>query len=97
MAKLNYDVFNGFAVGNFELLSGNCPAARATATEVIAKMYVPLIQGALLYAFKLDQLGGGDKENAEGAVFATAVLPRIHAACECVLRCVHASVSCRPS
>ena len=82
MSKLNYDIFNLFAVGQFQLRTGNCPAARSTTQSIVSKMYVPMIQGALRYAYKLDKLGGGEKENAEGAVFAAAVLPRIHAACE---------------
>lgn len=43
-------------------------------------MYIPMIQGAMRYAYKVDKLSGGEKEAAEGAVFAAAVLPRIHAA-----------------
>ena len=84
MAKLNYDLFNLFAVGNFQLLSGNCPAAKKTTKEIIQKMYVPMIQGTLRYAYKVDKLQGGEKEGAEMASFAAAVLPKIHAICECV-------------
>jgi len=80
MSKLNYDIFNLFAVGQFQLRTGNCPAARSTTQSITSKMYVPMIQGALRYAYKLDKLGGGEKENAEAAVFSAAVLPRIHAA-----------------
>merc|ERR1712045_141680 len=43
-------------------------------------MYIPLIQGTLRYAYKVEFLQGEEKEKAEGAVFAAAVLPRIHAA-----------------
>ena len=39
-----------------------------------------MIQGSLRYAYKVDKLQGGEKENAEGAVFAAAVLPVVHAA-----------------
>merc|ERR1719401_505943 len=42
-------------------------------------MTVPLIQGALRYAYKVGNLGGGNVEKAEGAVFAAAVLPLVHA------------------
>mmetsp|Transcript_17593 Transcript_17593/g.31030 ORF Transcript_17593/g.31030 Transcript_17593/m.31030 type:complete len:551 (-) Transcript_17593:84-1736(-) len=79
MAKLNYDLFNLFAVGNFQLSTGNCPAARRTTKEIITKLYVPMIQGTMRYAYKADKLSGGEKEKAEGAVFAAAVLPRVHA------------------
>jgi len=79
-AKLNYDLFSLFSVGNFQLLSGNCPAARATAKEITEKMYVPMIQGAMRCAYKVGEMFGGEKEKAEGAAFAAAVLPRVHAA-----------------
>jgi len=79
-AKLNYDLFSLFSVGNFQLLSGNCPAARTTTKEITKKMYVPMIQGAMRYAYKVGKMFGGEKEQAEGAAFAAAVLPRVHAA-----------------
>ena len=82
MAKLNYDIFNLIAVGQFQLQTGNCPAARLTTDKIISKMYIPIIQGTLRYAFAVAELLGGEKEQAEGAAFAAAVLPRIHAACE---------------
>ena len=37
-----------------------------------------MIQGTLRYVMKRGQ----DKEEVEGAIFAAAVLPKIHAACE---------------
>jgi len=79
-AKLNYDLFDLFAVGNFQLQSGNCAGARDTTKAITTKMYIPMIQGAMRYAYKVDKLQGGEKEKAEGAVFAAAVLPRVHAA-----------------
>jgi hypothetical protein len=79
-AKLNYDLFDLFAVGNYQLTSGNCPAARETKKQIANLMYIPMIQGAMRYAYKVDKLQGGEKEKAEGAVFAAAVLPRVHAA-----------------
>jgi len=38
-----------------------------------------MIQVALRYAYKVDKLQGGSKEKAEGAVFAAAILPLVHA------------------
>jgi len=43
-------------------------------------MAIPLIQGTLRYAYKLEFSQGGDKERGEGAVFAAAIVPRV-AAC----------------
>jgi hypothetical protein len=81
-AAVNYEIFDLFALGNYQLQSGNCPGARATTKLVTELMYVPLIQGTLRYAYTLDKLSGGEKESAEGATFAASVLPRIHAANE---------------
>ena len=39
-----------------------------------------MTRGSLRYAYKVDKLQGGEKEKAEGAAFAAAVLPRVHAA-----------------
>jgi len=40
-------------------------------------MYVPLIQGTIRYAYKVEE-GAVEKEQAEGTVFAASILPRIH-------------------
>jgi hypothetical protein len=79
-SKINYDLMSLFSLGNFQLQSGNCSAARKTKEQVAQLMYVPLIQGALRYAFKVDKLQGGEKEKAEGAAFVAAVNPRVYAA-----------------
>jgi hypothetical protein len=81
-AAVNYELFDLFALGNYQLQSGNCPGARETTKLITELMYIPLIQGTLRYAYMLDKLSGGEKEAAEGAVFAASVLPRIHAANE---------------
>eukprot|EP00804_Cyclotella_cryptica_P013469 CCRYP_005189-RB/>CCRYP_005189-RB protein AED:0.02 eAED:0.02 QI:1281/1/1/1/1/1/2/160/359 len=79
-SALNYAVFDLFALGNFQLQSGNCQAARDTVKHITQLMYVPMIQGTMRYAYTIGELQGGEKEKAEGAAFAAAVLPRIHAA-----------------
>lgn len=79
-SKLNYDLMDLFALGNEQILSGNCPAAKETTARIMELMYVPMIQGALRYAYKVDKLDGGEKEAAEGVAFSAGVLPRIHAA-----------------
>lgn len=79
-AKLNYDIGGLFTLGNFQIKSGDCTAARDTLEKITAKMYIPLLQGTMSYAYELEMLQGGEKEGAEGATFAAAVLPRIHAA-----------------
>merc|ERR1740129_375562 len=43
-------------------------------------MTIPVIQGTLRYAYKVGMgVATGEKEKAEGAVFAAGVLPRVHA------------------
>jgi hypothetical protein len=79
MAKVNYDIFDMFALGNYQILSGNCMGARETKEKIVRKMYIPMIQGAMSYAYKVDILQGGEKEAFEGATFAAAALPRVHA------------------
>ena len=79
-AKVNYDLMDLYALGNEQILSGNCPAAKDTTAKIMEKLYIPMIQGTLRYAYKVEKLQGGEKEKAEGAAFAAAVLPRIHAA-----------------
>ena len=79
-SKVNSELLNLFNVGQGQLQAGMCEEARITKNKVADIMYIPLIQGTLRYAYKVDKLSGGEKEKAEGAVFAAAVLPRIHAA-----------------
>lgn len=77
IASINHRLFNLFAKGRDTLLGGKCPDVRAIVDDITALMAVPLIQGTLRYAYKLDKLNGGEKERGEGATFAAAVLPRL--------------------
>jgi len=77
-SKVNMELFQLFNVGQGQLQTGKCADARVTKDKIVDLMYIPLIQGTMRYAHKVDKLGlTGDKEKAEGAVFAAAVLPRI--------------------
>lgn len=80
-AKVNYDLMTKFAAGKFDILAGNCAGAKSMIPDIASKMSVPLIQGTIRYAYKVEKQGGGEKEKAEGAVFAAAILPRV-AACD---------------
>jgi hypothetical protein len=79
-AWINYEIFDLFALGKFQLETGNCPNARKTLRSIIELMYIPMIQGTLRYAVNVGVQQGGEKAKAEGAIFAAAVLPRVHAA-----------------
>ena len=71
-----------FDCGKDELSGGNCDAARNILPDITAKMYVPMVQGTLRYAYKVAHQGGTEKEKAEGAIFAAAVLPKVHSICK---------------
>jgi len=62
--------------GNMELNSGDCDAAEATKNELTDVIYIPIIQGALKYAYK----GDDEKGKAEGTAFMHAVVGRVNAA-----------------
>merc|ERR1719271_677721 len=63
-----------------------CKEATHYVKEIVAQMTVPLIQGAIKYAYKADPNGGNETETekdegkawAEFHAFASAALPRVH-------------------
>jgi hypothetical protein len=77
---VNTEIFKQLDIGKNNLLTGKCEDTRPVVRQIVALMAVPLIQGTLRYAYKLEFLAGGDKERGEGAVFAAAIVPRV-AAC----------------
>merc|ERR1712160_113079 len=81
-----------FYSGSLELQAGLCDDARETTAKVVDLMYVPMIQGTQRYAYKVEKLSGGEKEMAEGAVFAAAVLPRIFAEDEAAAQTIYDSM-----
>jgi len=88
-AKVNHQLFDLFAVGNDQLKRGECESARKTTQKVKELMYIPMIQGTLRYAYKVSKLQGGEVEKAEGATFAAAVLPMVHAASSSAASTIH--------
>ena len=70
-----------FASGRNLLQQGNCSAVRPVVDQIVSLMTVPLVQGALRYAYKNSGVaqGASAKNAAEGATFAAAVLPLVHA------------------
>lgn len=90
-AQVNTKIFTEFAVGQDLLLRGKCERAKVSKNKIINLMSIPLVQGTLRYAYKVnrrqtyvidedeenpDQLE--EKEKAEGAVFAASIIPRVH-------------------
>jgi len=78
ISYVNTQLFNKLAIGQAKLLMGQCDAVRPVLLEMVALMATPLIQGTLRYAYKVDRMSGGDKEKAEGAIFAAAIVPRVY-------------------
>jgi len=76
-AAVNTEIFSNLNAGQAALQSGDCDGANAAAGNIVALMSVPLIQGVLRAAYKLDKEEGGEKELGYGTVFAAAVLPAI--------------------
>jgi len=79
ISKVNYLLGDQFTLGQNALLTYNCGGVRPIVDKIADLMSVPMIQGTLRYAYKVDIQGGVEKEKAEGAVFMAAVIPRVHA------------------
>lgn len=67
-----------FIQGKGLLNDGECAAANLLIPQIVSKMVVPNIQGALRYAYKVAELDYSDKSAAEGWAFARSVLPLIN-------------------
>jgi hypothetical protein len=88
ISKVNIELFAKFSLAQNYLYMGQCSLVRPVLKEIISLMTIPLIQGTLRYAYKLSVMDAstnpatGDtrlKEEAEGATFAAAMLPLLHA------------------
>jgi hypothetical protein len=82
-SKVNIDIFREFDRMQNNLLTKQCIAARRNKEEIEKKMFVPLVQGTLRYAYVTNtQPDYTEKAEAEGATFAAAVLPVVAACSE---------------
>jgi hypothetical protein len=80
MAAVNSAIYKEFRMGKQDLVVGNCEAVRKNVQRITELMAVPLIQGAIRYAYVMDKQNDvGEKSEAAGATFAAAVLPLLHA------------------
>jgi len=80
-SKVNTWLLEQFKLGQAKLLQGKCVEAIPVKRRIVELMTVPLVQGALRYAYKVGTLFGGSKEKGEGAAFSAAILPLL-AACD---------------
>jgi len=79
-ASANYVIFDQFNKGKKLLEGGKCADVKPIVEKIIATMGVPMVQGALRYAWKVDNEDSAlEKKNAEGIIFTMAVLPRVDA------------------
>jgi len=79
-AHVNIEIFRRFSLGSRMLAQAKCSDARNYKEEIERLMTVPLIQGTLRYAhITANEPNAGEKAEAEGATFAAAVLPIVHA------------------
>jgi hypothetical protein len=83
MASVNAQIFKKFQEGKRSLQQGQCADAENLVAEITSLMAVPMIQGTLRYAHIVgEQQQMSEKAEAEGATFAAAVLPILHACSE---------------
>jgi hypothetical protein len=81
-SKVNLEIFKDFKSMQKELVNAQCEPARVHKENAVKKIWIPLIQGTLRYAYILSTTPQtDDKAQAEGVTFAAAVLPMI-ASCD---------------
>ena len=81
---MNSELFQLFDDGRDWLQQGRCSSVRPVVNQIVSLMTVPLVQGALRYAYKNSQASpdgiemATPKNAAEGATFSAAVLPLVY-------------------
>ena len=77
---MNSELFELFDHGRDWLQQGRCSSVRPLVNQIVSLMTVPLVQGALRYAYLNSEAAGeaSPKNAAEGATFSAAVLPLVH-------------------
>ena len=78
-SQVNQALFPLFAEGARLLERGECALVRPVVDQIVSLMTVPLVQGTLRYAYKIGESPSdrSQKNAAEGATFAAAVLPMV--------------------
>jgi Low iron-inducible periplasmic protein len=77
-SKVNLDIFAAFNSMR-TALNGNCPGALAQKNIISKKIFIPIIQGALRYAYITDtQTSFTEAAETEGYTFSASVIPLIH-------------------
>ena len=79
-SKVNIEIFRYFDQAKSLLASKQCESAREIKSKIVQKMWIPLVQGTLRYAWILNNEPYEEKGMSEGATFLAGVLPMV-AAC----------------
>ena len=77
-AYVNHQIRKYFKFGQRHLVAGECDDAKASKEKIEDLMAVPLVQGTLKYAHKLEFDKADKKAHVEGASYAAAVLPLVY-------------------
>lgn len=75
---VNIEIQKHFNIGQGKLINGKCEEAMPHKEAIKQLMLIPLIQGTLRYAWKTEYQAYSEKYEAEGAIFAMAVIPLVH-------------------
>jgi len=81
-SNVNDALFPNFVQGQFACHVGDCDKAQSILDDIYPQMKVPLVQGALRYAYKQDKLNGGEKEIGEGYAFMMSIVGAVHVCSE---------------
>ena len=76
-AKVNIDIYFNFTQMKSSLASGSCAAARTIKEDIAKKIVIPFVQGTIRAAYMQSSsaFNKTQKLEAEGTIFAAAVLP----------------------
>jgi hypothetical protein len=77
---VNREVIRQFQAAQRNVLAGSCEDAKVNKERIVQLMQIPLIQGVFKYGYERSKAVQPDlKLEAEGATYAAAVLPFLHA------------------
>jgi hypothetical protein len=79
LSQVNHQILGVFNDGQTALGEGKCDELRTIVDTITVMTSIPMTQGAIRYAFKVDRLGEGEKSASEAGTFAMGVIPRVHA------------------
>jgi len=77
MSFVNQEIIKEFNMGRDLLLAGKCVEILPIKRRIVQLMSVPMVQGTLRYAYKVEAAPTDSKLKSEGDVFAHAILPRV--------------------